>query len=345
MPQGKHYSEAKITKLPDSEVAIAVVVAPNLVAPYRTQALHHLREGTALPGFRKGKVPESMLLEKIGETGVWEEAAQLLVKDAYREILANHSLDVIGQPNVSVTKLAPGNPLEFTITAALFPEFALPDYHAIAHNIRKNAEAPSVSPQDIEDVIAEIQKIRTPKGNGGQDTLPEWTDDFVKTLGNFENVADLKKKVGENLGKEKELRAQEKTRLEIMNEIIKQSDIPVPEVLIESELDRMIKQFYDDLKRMNQTPTEHLKKINKTEAELRAVWRTDARRRVQFELVLEKVAQAEKITANEDDVNKETAHIVEHHSGADPKHVRPYVAHQLRNDAVFRFLETEPQKK
>ncbi len=45
------------------------------------------------------------------------------------------------------------------------------------------------------------------------------------------------------------------------------------------------------------------------------------------------------IKASEEEVEKESKHLVEHHSGAIPERVKAYVEHQLKNEAVFSFLE------
>jgi FKBP-type peptidyl-prolyl cis-trans isomerase (trigger factor) len=337
----KLYSSAKISPLPDSEVEVLVTVPAENLVPYRARALSHLMEEAALPGFRKGKVPEKMVLEKIGPMGVLEEAAELLIKDTYADVIIDNKLDVLGMPSISIEKLAPDNDLEFKIRASLFPTFELPDYKKIGKTVSSQKTDSSISEKEIEDVIEEIRKIRATKKEDGTSELPELTDDFVKTIGEFTSVEDFKTKVKENLGKEKEFRNKEKTRLELINKIIEKSDIPVPAILLESELDRMIAQMTDDMRRRGTTVSEYLAQIKKTEDDLRKDWREDAKTRVKFELVLEKIATLENITAPKEELDKEVDHILEHYEGAVPERVRTYVEHQLRNEEVFKFLENQ----
>ncbi len=332
------FGKVEIKKLPDSGAEITLVTPFEMLAPYKVKALAHLKEEAMLPGFRKGKVPEKLILEKHGEMGILEDAAELFIKDAYFHILEKENLMVIGEPRVSVKKLAPGNPVEFVISVSLFPEFDLPDYKKIAKEVLKSEETVVVTDEDVSKVIDEIRAIRAETKEGGK-ILPELTDEFVKQVGPFETVDEFKAKVRENVLKEKEYRAKEKRRLALIGKIIEHTEIPVPTILIESELIRMFAQFTDDAKRMGTNAPEYLKKINKTENELKEGWRGDAKTRVKFELILEKVATAENITANAEEVEKEVSHITEHYSGSDPKRVRSYVEHQLRNEAVFQFLE------
>lgn len=338
----KIYEKADVKKLPDSEVEITVSIPYEKLAIYKQMALAELKENTTIPGFRKGKVPEKMIIEKMGEMGILEEASGLALKDAWREILIDNNLDIVGTPEVSTTKLAPENPFEFSIKASLYPEFELPDYKKIAKTIFTDLKAVIVEDKEIENVIVEIQKIRsaeTKKDGSNDESSPEITDDFVKTIGPFKNVSDFKDKIKENLLKEKEFKTKEKNRLEVIAKIIEKSEIPVPSILVEGELDRMFDQFSHDLKRAGTTTSEYLAKIEKDEKTLREEWKKDAKTRVKFELVLDKIAKIENIKAPEEEVEKESKHLIEHHSGAESERVRAYVEHQLKNEAVFSFLE------
>lgn len=340
MAEKKLYTSADIKHLPDSQVEISVVIPFENLAPFREKALNHLKDEMTLPGFRKGHVPEKMMLEKLGELGILEEAAELLIKEAYPDIIVDNNLDLIGQPQIAITKLATNNPLEFKILGNRFPEFSLPDYKKIAKEVLSNTEKILVLEKDIEEVVSQIRKMKAVKEES-EEKLPELTDDFVKTVGEFETVADFKSKIKENLEKEKEFRDKEKQRLQIIEKIIEKANIEVPPVLVQSELDRMFSEFSSDIKQMGQTVTEYLARIKKTEADLRKEWQKDAISRVKFELVLDKIGSTEKIKASEEDIKKEVDHIVEHYSGAVPERVRTYVEHRLQNEEVFKFLEAQ----
>ena len=325
----KIYEKADINKLPDSEVEINISISYEKLAAYKQMALAKLKENMEMPGFRKGKAPEKIIIEKVGEMRILEEASELAVKDAYIEILKDNPLDIIGTPKVS-------------IKAFLYPEFELPDYKEISKEISPDIKPVIVEEKEIEDVIKEVKKMKSvenKKDDSDKENAFEITDEFVKTIGPFQNVYDFKNKIKENLLKEKEFKAKEKNRLEIIGKIIEKSEIGVPQVLVEGELNRMFDQFSHDLKRAGTTTLEYLKKIEKDEKVLRKEWEKDAKTRVKFELILDKIAKLENIKAREEEVEKEVKHLVEHHSGAVPDRVRAYVEHQLRNEEVFNFLE------
>lgn len=341
MTERKLYEKADIKKLPQSEADIVVTVPASTLESYKEKALSHIKDKASIPGFRKGKVPEKMVRERVGEMGILEEAAEHAVRDIFPEVIIDNNLDVLGRPEIQITKLAPGNPLEFKMHVVLFPSFDIPDYKPIARDVLKKEEVVSVSDQDVDAVIEEIRKLNATKNEAGEETLPEMTDEFAKKVGPFETVANLREKIKENVTKEKEFRVKEKRRLSIIGNIIEKADIPVPNILIESELTRMFAQFADDVKRMGTTVSEYLTKIKKSEEDLRKDWRKDAETRVKFELVLEKIANLENIRAPREAVEKETDHIVEHYKDAVPERVRAYVEHQMRNEEIFKFLESQ----
>src|SRR6185369_14617456 len=97
-------------------------------------------------------------------------------------VLAEKKISFIGQPTISLTKLAPGNPLCFTITVSLVPDVTLPDYKAIASEHNKKAEpTPEVTEKEIE---TSLEQVRTLVGKQhGDQKPPELTDELVGKLG------------------------------------------------------------------------------------------------------------------------------------------------------------------
>jgi hypothetical protein len=70
-----------------------------------------------------------------------EDAADILLKEHFPKIIDQEKFDILGRPNISVTKLALNNPFEFKATFAVLPEFELPDYKKIAASVTKPASA------------------------------------------------------------------------------------------------------------------------------------------------------------------------------------------------------------
>ncbi|HJO89624.1 MAG TPA: trigger factor [Candidatus Paceibacterota bacterium] len=336
----KNYTNLEIKTLENSEIEIKAEIPEKIISKYRDRAIKSLGKNVKIDGFREGHIPENILISKIGEQAILEEQAQMALADVYPVIIQNEKLNVIGRPEVTVTKIAPKNPIEFKIRTAVMPDIKLPDYKKIASKIELDEKNSGVSDKEVEEAIEQIKKgIAAQKKEGEKDKKVELTDEFVKTLGDFKDVKDFEVKIKENLIKEKQMKAREKRRAEIVEKIIEKSEIDIPKILVESELDKMLAQFKDDIARMQISFDEYLTKIKKTEESLRVEWKLDAEKRAKFQLILNKIATEEKIKIPKEEIEKETSHILEHYKDAKPENVRVYIESVLTNEKVFQLLE------
>jgi len=176
-----------------------------------------------------------------------------------------------------------------------------------------------------------------------QANLPELTDEFVQSLGDFKDVADFREKVKENVKQEKEQKARQKKRMEMMDAIIADSTIEVPEKLIQEEMNKMMAQFENDVSRMGLQFDEYLKHVGKDKEQMREEWRPDAEKNAKVQLLLNKIAAEEDIHPDKQRVEDETKKILEHYKDASGDRARNYVETILTNEAVFEFLEKQKQ--
>ena len=164
-------------------------------------------------------------------------------------------------------------------------------------------------------------------------------DEFAKSLGQFESVDDLKNKIKANLMAEKSRQAKDKKRLSIMEEIIAQTKIDLPKTLVEGELNKLAYEMRGQLESMGLKYEDYLSHLKKTEEDLRKDWEPEAIKRGKFGLILTAIAEAEKITADDQELAKETSHILKQYQDADPARVRAYAGNMIQNEMVFKFLE------
>jgi FKBP-type peptidyl-prolyl cis-trans isomerase (trigger factor) len=347
----KNFSNIKAIPLPESEIEITGELSVEFIDSCRSKALKELNKKTNLPGFRSGHIPENILVKNLGEMKVLEEAAEIALGEEYHSILKKADITPIGQPIVAITKLAPGIPLEFKITTATEPIFDLPDYKKIAKESTKENTV-TVEEHEVEAVIQEIRRekahhdLHQTLGHDHHDHPPiedkdlaEVNDEFARSVGEFTDLIQFKEKIKENLGKEKEFRAKEKKRLEIVQNLLKVTKIPVPKVLVEAELSKMLAQFRDDVVRAGMKFEDYLTSIKKTEEDIKNDWRTKAEDRVKSELLIAKIGEVEKIEPEEAELEKEAQHLLEHYPDADPLRARIYIYTMMRNEKVFEFLE------
>lgn len=106
-----------------------------------------------IQGFRKGKAPRAFV-EKMYGTGVFmEDAANMLIPEAYQKALEGSDLDIVSRPEIDVVQIEKGKPFIFTATVAVKPEVTLGEYKGI------KVEKEEVTVTD-EDIQAELDKVR-----------------------------------------------------------------------------------------------------------------------------------------------------------------------------------------
>ncbi len=363
--------------LPDSEVELTGEIPAETVAPYREKALSLLAAELEMPGFRKGHVPSDMALKRIGEIAVLEEAVELFMRDFYPDLVTTHVADAIGRPDIRITKLAPENPVGIVVRTSVYPTIELPKKWK---EVGKGVEIETVADildAEVDEALTSIrrahakaqpqqepaQNLSSGSGEPGEgsasasaevsaeekmaipENLPELNDEFAKSLGKFEGVEDLKQKIKENLKAEKEQKARDSRRGKIVEALLEKVKIDVPSIFVDSELDKIIGQMREDTQRFGLSFEDYLEKVGKTEEQIRADFREQAKKRATLQLTLNKIADEEKIEADQTQVESELKHALEHFPEARPDLVKVHIETVLRNEKVLQMLEAETEKE
>ncbi len=88
----------------------------------------------SIPGFRKGKVPRQMVERMYGKEIFFEEAANIVIPDAYEKALDECEEEIVSSPKIEVIQIEAGKPFIFTATVALKPEVKLGKYKGVKVN-------------------------------------------------------------------------------------------------------------------------------------------------------------------------------------------------------------------
>src|SRR4029079_7429292 len=160
--------------------------------------------------------------------------------------------------------------------------------------------------------------------------LPDLDEDFVKSMGDFEDMAELRSAIKERLETHALERARHGFADRIIDYAVANATIDLPDVLIDQEVEVMHDEFRGSLARQGIGEEAYLKVTGKTDADLHADFRPDAEKRVMVLLVLSKVAEAEGVTVDDADVDAEVARGRERYEG-DAKLVRYFDSERGRN--------------
>ncbi len=146
----------KVTKEEGSQVKIEGEIPFAELEKHRAAAIKHYGANMEIDGFRKGHVPDSEIIKRVGEMGILTEMSERAIAKVYPEIVKAHTIDIIGYPQINITKIAEGNPLGFIIKVAVLPEVTLPEYKKIAAAANKDKASTEVTDEEVEEQIKDI---------------------------------------------------------------------------------------------------------------------------------------------------------------------------------------------
>lgn len=337
------------TKLPGSLVEMKGELSWEAFSAFETKTFTDIASKLAVDGFRKGNVPEAVAKKHIDDDMLLAEMAQRAMETVYPEIVKEQALDLIGRPELSITKLARGNALGFTIRAAVLPDITLPDYKALAKKAGAVETAPTTE-EDIDKVVEDLRQMRAyghvhksdeEHAHDHAEALPEVNDEFAKSFGSFESVAEMREKIRENITREKGQEAQDKRRIAIMESIISETSFDIPDIVLKSEQEKMLSQIEADVARAGFTLDAYLSQSQKTKEGLMEEFKPEASKRARFQLVINAIARDANIRPSDEEVEKEADRMMASYPGADKPRALAYADMLLTNEQTLSLLESQ----
>ena len=146
--------------------------------------------------------------------------------------------------------------------------------------------------------------------------LPALDDAFAKEIKHkeTETLEDLKKKFEEELLEQKTTKAEEDFKNEVLTKVVDSALVEIPDVLVDEETQTMIDDFRNRLSQQGFTLEQYFQITGQSLEELSAQMRVDALGKVKVRLVLDALANAEKIEVKAEDIEEEYATIAKNYS-------------------------------
>jgi trigger factor len=132
--------------------------------------------------------------------------------------------------------------------------------------------------------------------------LPELNVDFVKTVGNYTNLDDFREDIKNKLEKQLKTLNENNYESKLLEKVTDICETKVPKILIERELEYMMKSLEDDLKSKDLSLQDYYKRIKTDEEKVKKEYEIVAEKRIKQELVLDKISQVENIQVTEKEV-------------------------------------------
>lgn len=124
--------ETTVTELPDSRVRVDVQVAPAEVQVRLERKARQLGRELKLPGFRRGKVPTPLVIQRVGRDAVLDQAVRESLSGWYAEAIETAGVVPVGDPQLDLADLpGEGEALQFSIEIGVLPTAALGEYEGL----------------------------------------------------------------------------------------------------------------------------------------------------------------------------------------------------------------------
>ena len=175
--------------------------------------------------------------------------------------------------------------------------------------------------------------------------LPKLDDKFAQKLGNFSSLENLRASVKEGLEIEEENKARDELREKIVDQILANSEMEVPDLLVEHELDSMVGEMENNVVRTGIEFEKYLENLKITRDSLRQGWREKAKRKVKLNLVMREINKKEKIKIDEEKIKERIDLMLKSYSNQkelkkiDPRRFREYVKEIMIKEKIFKMLE------
>jgi trigger factor len=370
-----------------------------------------------VPGFRPGKAPIALIKRKFADD-IKGEVLQTLVPGRVEKAVTEAKLTPVSQPQVEKLEFNEGQPLKFTASFEVLPEFELGSYK----NLEIEMPEMNLSDDDMTKTLTEMQQraatfapvegrvvenddyvqvklLGTPEGGGeplqadsvlchvgAEETmepfnenlrganvgdhkdfdvtypadypdaklsgktfhyavdvlgiktkkLPELNDEFAKDVSDATSLDELKKKIQESLEHQRDHRQKDLQREKIIAELVKLHDFPVPESLVEHQMDVRLERVVRSLAQQGVDP----RAVNVDWVSLRKKQEDRAKDDVKAELVIDRIATEEKIDTTEEELEHELEHMGTH-SGESAEVIRARLTKQGTLDRMKAKLRSD----
>ena len=378
--------KSTVETLSATRVRLAIEVPFDELEPSLRKAYREIAQQVSIPGFRKGKVPASVIDQRVGRGAVLSEAVNEAIPGQIVAAIREHEVRSLGRPEVDNLEFADGEPLTFTAELDVRPEIVLPDLATVTVTVDEvtvtdeqvdeqlgglrerfatlktveraalvgdyvqidlgatvdGEEVPGGSASNIshevgsqqllpglDDVLtgmsAEDTSTFTTQLVGGdfagrdaevsvtvrtvkEKQLPPIDDAFAQLASEFDTLDELRADLEQRLTRVKRIEQLYAARDKALAEIVQRADVPAPDGVVREEVEHRKQAMSDELERIGASMEDYLSAEEKSEEQIDEELTTAAQEGVKIQLVLDTLADAEKIQINDDEYGREVVH-------------------------------------
>lgn len=175
--------------------------------------------------------------------------------------------------------------------------------------------------------------------------LPEVNDEFAKDVNaaGVETVADLKNMIRTRIEDGKKSQAENKADTALMDKLVENAEIDLPEVLVEEEVNNQIQQLAQQISQYGMNFNQYLSMMGKKIEDVRAEYTDNATKTAKLRLILEEIAKVEALEPTEEDLENEYNNIAAQYN-MPVDQVKAYISvdmlkRDVRNEKAYAFVK------
>ncbi|MEK6733465.1 MAG: trigger factor [Candidatus Omnitrophota bacterium] len=351
--------KSSIKRLKNCKHAVEVNLPAEKVKQTFDEVYNDIGKHASVPGFRKGKAPRDLLEINYSKTAR-EEVLKKLIPETYEKILEENKLDAIGYPDITDVKLDLKEGFSYKASIETKPEIVLKNYKGFKLK-KKSAEVKDEEVIKNLEILRESHSQNVPK-EGTQEKekiLPKLDDEFAKDIG-LESLEKLKEAVRQNIKLKLEQDSEADLDVQIIDKLLDSIDFEVPETLVNSEKERLMKdadmriKYMEALqKKENPDSAKAFAESSKNKRQSAFLLEENAHkqavRQVKAFFILDKIAAAEKIYLKEEELDKYIEGLAAQYKKTKEEvlgylekgHGMDELAINMRNKKVMEFLLRE----
>lgn len=375
-----------VEKTEKNKVKITITVDAETFKKANHSAYLKARGSINIQGFRKGKAPMPIIIQRFGESVFYEDAFDIVFPEIYSEALKEHDIQPIERPSIDIAEIGDKG-VKFTCEVTVMPEVKLgkykgvkidvPEYKVTAkevnaeidqelqkiarwvdvervakkgdkatidykgfvdNNAFEGGEAqghvfeigsgsfiPGFEDQVIgmkigeekdimitfpekyhsEELKGKKAKFEVKLHNIKEKELPELDDEFAKDVSEFDTLTEYKKDIKKNLTKQAKQHAESETESMLIKKIVNDSEVEIPDKMIEREIDYMVKDMGRRMSYQGINMDDYMKMTNTDIKTIREQFKADAQNRVKTQMVFSAIQKAESFEVTDEDIDAE----------------------------------------
>jgi len=432
--------DMKVTqeKLPSSQIGLNIEIDAEVSKKTYEKVVQNLARTANIPGFRKGKVPRQILIQRLGSERVKAAALEEILQNAVDAAIKQEKIDALGNYQVEpsfeqlINSFQPEQSVSFKVAVDVPPTVALSEYRNLTikaeevlydeaqleqYLSQKQSELATLVPvenrpaQQDDTVIVDYETFEaTESGEKGEPIadlkadeykvelvqdrllpgmleglvgmnpgevkdvlvsfpadyprtelaskdviftfslkeikakeLPNLDDDFASEISEHETFEELKKSLQEDFQKRAQDSTTENIHLAILDELVKSTEIELPETLIEQETQAVLTQTAMQMEQYGLDVNKLFTKENLPK--LKANARPDAIKKLKEKLILEEIGKTEKLTVDPADLQEKIEQVKQELADrqVDDNRLRSYLEGELLSQKTLEWLQQKAQ--